>query len=272
MSWLSDAEKDVFRRLLKALDGTKNEFIVVGGQAARLFRYHPWARTVDWQPILTSDIDVATDDKGHRAGVDLGARVNQQGFEGQMEGDDRPPRTLYVSASGNAEIEFITPDRPKRNPTGVTIDVLGISAKKVPHLEILLVEPCVVTVPDVGDVRVPSPASYILQKTLTLTNRRTKEQRGKDALYAHDALQLFSTPQGVLAEVVAQASHVRSTLGRKQLAELQLNAAKLSDPRTDFVAEASRQAAAAGRRGQGTEAIALANKLGFRDLGLLPNP
>jgi hypothetical protein len=135
----------------------------------------------------------------------------------------------------------------------------------VKDLEPLLVEPTELEVPNVGRVRVPNPAGYIIQKVLTLTNRRSLEKKGKDALYAHDALLLFTHDGRIHPEVVALAARVLATLTRKQKTKLLETAAKLGDARTDFVAESARQAE--GRPGLHTaEAFALANRLGLKEL------
>ncbi len=262
MKLLTDEEADVLRRLLRAVGSVVPEFIIAGGQAARLLRLHPLATRLEWAPLLTSDTDVATVDQGHR-GHDLALAFETEGFTAALEGDDKPPRTHYQR--GNAEIELIVPDTPRRNSTGATVKILGASAQKVKDLEPLLVEPTELEVPDVGRVRVPNPAAYIIQKVLTLTNRRSPLKKGKDALYAHDALLLFTRDGQLHPDVVSLAGRVLATLTKKQKAKLLENAAKLGDARTDFVGESSRQAE--GRASLHTaEAIALANRLGFREL------
>ena len=263
MIQLSDDESEVLRRLLAALGDAFGEFVIAGGQAARLLRLHPLARELEWAPLLTSDVDVATQDKGHRSNVDLADTLEREGFKPSLAGEDVPPLTHYVL--GASEVELIVPDLPRRKHTGATVFVLGASAQKVADLEPLLVEPIELTVPKVGVVRVPNPAAYIIQKALTLTNRRSIAKKGKDALYVHDALQLFTKDARIQPEVVAQARRILATLGKSQKRRLTENVAKLSDGRTDFVAEASRQAS--GRPGvHSPEAIALANRLGFREL------
>ncbi len=259
---LTDEEADVLRRILRALGGVVPEFIIAGGQAARLLRLHPLAARLEWSPLLTSDTDVATVDKGHR-GNDLAKAFAAEGFTPTLEGDDVPPRTHYLR--GAAEIEIIVPDLARRHSTGATVEILGASAQKVKDLEPLLVEPTVLEVPDVGSVRVANPAAYIIQKVLTLTNRRSLHKKGKDALYAHDALLLFTHDGRIHPEVIALAARVLATLTKKQTAKLRETAAKLGDSRTDFVAESARQAE--GRLGRHTvEAIALANQLGLKEL------
>lgn len=101
MNLLTDEERDVFRRLLEALRGAEHEFVIGGGQAARLLRLHPFARTLEWAPVLTSDIDIASQAKGHRSAIALDKAIERAGFSARFEGDDRPPRTHYVL--GNAD-------------------------------------------------------------------------------------------------------------------------------------------------------------------------
>lgn len=114
-------------------------------------------------------------------------------------------------------------------------------------------------------MRVPNPAAYIIQKVLTLTNRRSIEKKGKDALYADDALLLFTLNGRIHPEVVALANSVMATLTKKQKTKLLETAARLGDARTDFVVESARQAE--GRPGlHSAEAFALANRLGLKDL------
>lgn len=262
MSVLSDEDRRGLCRLVAALSGAEHEFVIAGGQAARLYRFHPLARVLDWAPILTSDIDVATQDKGHRAIVNVGAQVEAQGFVATFEGDDRPPRTLYVLE--NAELEFIVPDVKRRHATGVTVDVLGVNAQRVPNLEPLLVAPVVLNIDGVGEVRLPNPAAYIVQKIITLTNRRTLAQKGKDALYVHDVLQLFMTATGLRRPIVEQAKEVTASLSRGQRLLLTENVTRLCDQQTDFVIEASRQAS--GRSVNSVAAITTALRLGFREL------
>lgn len=263
MIQLSDEEADVFRRLLEALGTARDQFVIAGGQASRLLRLHPLARELEWKPLLTGDVDVASHDKGLRSGVDVGEALQRAGFAPRLDGDDVPPLTHYVR--GGLEIELIVPDVPRRKATGATVSVLGASAQKVADLEPLLVEPIELEVPNVGQVRVPNPGAYILQKALTLSARRNVGKKGKDALYVHDALQLFTKDAHLQPEVIAMAKRVHDTLTKKQQKRLEENIEKLSDPGTDFVAEAARQAA--GRPGTHTaEAIALANRLGFREL------
>jgi len=180
-----------------------------------------------------------------------------------MAGDDRPPLTHY--SPGAAEIELIVPDLPRRHASGATVEILGASAQKVADLQPLLVEPIDLEVEGIGLVRLPNPGAYLLQKMITLGARRTLEKKGKDALYVHDVLLLFTHDGRVRSEVIEQAARVLKTLTRSQARRLRDHARKLGEPTTDFVAEAARQAADRPRAPT-AQSMAAANRLGLQEL------
>ena len=260
---LTEAEIDVLRRVLRAVDGIVPEFVIAGGQAARLLRYHPLAVAVDWAPLLTSDIDVATVDRGHR-GHRLAEALEGEGFVASFEGDDSPPRTHYEL--GEAELELIVPDLPRRHSTGATVSILGASAQKVKDLGPLLIDPVTVEVPAVGPVRLPNPAAYIIQKVITLNDRRSLGKKAKDAVYAHDALLLFTHGGRLHPSVAAQAAIVLAALSPSQRKRLHRNAQSLGDDRIDFVVEGSRQITGLRDSPTSAHAMATANRLGLEEL------
>lgn len=180
-----------------------------------------------------------------------------------MTGDDRPPLTHYTL--GAAEIELIVPDLPRRRASGATLEVVGASAQKVADLQPLLVDPIDLEVEGIGLVRLPNPGAYLLQKMITLSARRTLEKKGKDALYVHDVLLLFTHDGRIRSEVVEQAVRVQTTLTPSQAKRLRNNARSLGEPTTDFVAEAARQAADRPRAAT-AQSMATANRLGLSEL------
>lgn len=125
---------------------------------------------------------------------------------------------------GAAEIELIVPDFVRRYASGATVKSLGASAQRVKDLKLLLAEPTELEAPNVGRVRVPNPAAYIIQKVLTPTGARCK--KGQVCALRSDALRL-STLNGYHSEVVALASRVISKLTKKPKARLLETAAKL---------------------------------------------
>ena len=87
----------------------------------------------------------------------------------------------------------------KRNgEPDATVSTAGITAQKLRHLDILLINPWLIRVgPDQDvplarptDLKVASPASFIVQKLL-IQRDRTPGKRAQDVLYIHDVLELF---------------------------------------------------------------------------------
>lgn len=48
---------DNFARLIDALEPWLSELVIVGAWAHRLFRYHPEAQRVGYEPLITLDTD-----------------------------------------------------------------------------------------------------------------------------------------------------------------------------------------------------------------------
>lgn len=263
MSELTEDELETFRRLLRAMGSSRGEFVVAGGQASRLLRLHPNATRLDWAPILTTDIDVATRLKGHTTQHDLGKALADEGFTAEFLDTELPPVTHYVR--GTTEVEFIVPVVPERRASGPVVRLFGINAQKVDNLDLILEDVIEVELDKVGSIRVPSPAAYILQKTLTLTNRRELAKKGKDALYVHDAMRLFLDGASLHPFLVDAARALMKRLPQSRATMLTNNARKPANARTDFVVEASKQAQ--GRRSPHTpEVLAAFMKLTFIDL------
>ncbi len=61
-----------------------------------------------------------------------------------------------------------------------------------------------------------NPASFILQRLLVLPARPSTAKKGKDALYVHDVLQLFTHGGRIHNEVINQAQGVLQTLTAKE--------------------------------------------------------
>jgi hypothetical protein len=120
----------------------------------------------------------------------------------------------------------------------------GITAQKMRHLDVLLVEPWTITIPvqpgvldDPIDIRVPNAVSFIVQKLL-IHGTREPRKRAQDVLYIHDTLELFGPSlealRGLWSEKVdpamAQKTSRRAcTLGRELFANV-----------TDTIREAAR--------------------------------
>ncbi len=198
---MDDLEK--IARLLDALHPWLPHFVIVGGWAHRLHRFHPVAHQPSYAPLVTRDADVAFASAAPLVG-DIKAALKIAGFTQELSGEDIPPVTQYAlgAEDGGFYAEFHVPllgGTLKRDGTpGMTIAKAGITAQKLRHLDLLLTSPWSVHIsPDIGvpvhqplDVNVPNAVSFIAQKLL-IHKYRGPDKRAQDALYIHDTLDLF---------------------------------------------------------------------------------
>lgn len=194
---------DALAKLAEALSPWRAHLIFIGGWAHRIHRFHPWANKLEFKPIFTRDTDLAFANKAPIEG-DIKAALAAQGFAEQLTGEHKPPVAHYTLGDENSGFyaEFLTPligSGVKRGGTlDATMTMAGISAQKIRHLDILLVDPWVITLgPQNGvpltlsmDVQVANPLSFMVQKFLIQKNRPSGKQ-AQDVLYIYDTIELF---------------------------------------------------------------------------------
>jgi hypothetical protein len=241
-----------FALLIDALGPHLDRVVVVGGWAHRLFRHHPLAQVVPYQPLLTRDTDVAIPPGVRVDDANLRDRLLARGFSEEFLGDDRPPVTHYRLGRDDAGfyVEFLTPlaggEFTRDGTRDVTAAVAGISAQKLRHLDVLLIAPWTVALDLKGNstrVMIPNPVSYIAQKLLISAKRKPAE-RAKDLLYVHDTLELFARSLPDLHRVWSDL--VQPQLGSRTEANVRKAAARIGDSVTDDAREAARMAASRG--------------------------
>ncbi len=199
-----------FATLVEALNPWLDELVFIGGWGHRLHTLHPSAAKLDFAPLLTRDTDMAFQDVPSLKG-DLKTALLDKGFKEDPSGEATPPTTHYTWGDEQAGFyaEFLTPltgSGRKRlrvtdtNASDVTVRAGNISAQKIRHLDILLVDPWQVIVgPPHNDVplqravslRVANPLCFMVQKFLIKSSRPRRKQ-AQDLLYVHDTIQLFS--------------------------------------------------------------------------------
>lgn len=249
---LSESEVAILQRLHRALNAAGSELLIVGGQAARLMQFHELAHPIDWEALRTKDIDLAAPEPLRGPTHDLHGALVAEGFKPSLLGDDDPPLVRYVH--GPFEVELLVPERPRRHAKAV-VEIHGARAQVVANLEVLLFEPSVLEVPDVGRLPVVSPGPYVLQKLLTLRLRRSLAKKGKDTLYVHDTLQRFAHGGVLRPPIVEQTERAWRTLSKRQTTVARETHWLLTNPSGELIREAARQAL--GRGKHGAEAIAL---------------
>lgn len=207
-----------FVALLAALGDDLSRVVIVGGWAHRLFALHPLARRSASALITTLDVDVAVPTGANPSGLDR--RLREAAFRVELVGREAPV-TKYYPPDGADEfhVEFLAPRHGSESVRGgtarKTIEIGGVVACLLPHLEMLVEDAWRVTVSEergfpVGraryEVAIPNPARYMAHKLMVLEQRHAK--RPNDVRYVHDTIQLFGD---ALPELAKLASQIRWT-------------------------------------------------------------
>lgn len=193
-----------FATLVQALDAWRAHLIFIGGWAHRVHRLDPRANQLAYQPVFTKDSDLAFANKAPLEG-DIRAALIGRGFKEELAGEFRPPVAHYALGDKGSGFyaEFLTPlagsGYKRSGELDATMTAAGISAQKIRHLDILLVDPWVITVgpdnaiplPAPVDIRVVNPLCFMVQKFL-IQKDRNASKRAQDLLYIHDTLQAFA--------------------------------------------------------------------------------
>lgn len=203
MNRMSDTEK--FAKVAEALQPWLPAVVIAGGWAHRLHRLHALAEAPAYLPLMTRDVDVALGPPPSLDEADIRERLLASGFTEETSGEDQPPVTHYQIGAVEQPfyVEFLTPlvgSENKRDGTpDITERIRGVSAQKLQHLDVLLLDPWLVKIgaengfplEEPVTLRVANPAAYIAQKLLILRKRK-RDDRARDVLYLHDTLQTFA--------------------------------------------------------------------------------
>lgn len=192
-----------FAKLVRAVTPWRGQLVFIGGWGHRLHTLHSSAGRMDFAPVFTRDTDLAFANKTPLEG-DIKSALLDQGFQEELAGEFKPPAAHYTLGNdrGGFYAEFLTPlvgSGYKRNgEKDATVKTAGISAQKIRHLGILMVDPWVITVGEANgfpletpvDVQVANPLCFMVQKLL-IKQDRSKRKQAQDLLYIHDTIQLF---------------------------------------------------------------------------------
>lgn len=194
---------DALAKLAQALSPWRAHLVFIGGWAHRIHRFDPRANKLEYQPVFTRDTDLAFANRAPIEG-DIKAALIQHGFEEQLTGEHKPPVAHYSlgDENGGFYAEFLTPmigSGVKRSGAqDATMAMAGISAQKIRYLDILLVDPWVITLdpqsgvplPSLMDVQVANPLCFMVQKFL-IQEYRPAAKQAQDVLYIFDTIELF---------------------------------------------------------------------------------
>ena len=196
---------DALAKLAQALSPWRDHLVFIGGWAHRIHRFDPRANKLEYQPVFTRDTDLAFANRAPIEG-DIKTALVQHGFKEQLAGQHKPPVAHYTlgDENGGFYAEFLTPlvgsGIKRSGEPDATMKMAGISAQKIRYLDILLVDPWVITLdPQFGiplqssmDVQVANPLCFIVQKFL-IQKYRPAAKRAQDVLYIYDTIELFGT-------------------------------------------------------------------------------
>lgn len=245
------SDVEYFARLVDALEPWLGQVVIIGGWAHRLYRLHPLAQTLDYEPLGTFDTDVAVPLNLPATGEQIHERLLGRGFQEELLGDTRPPAAHYRVQSGDTSFyaEFLTPIEGGEVKRGgrrdVTARVSGVSVQKLRHLELLFQNPWDVTIsPAVGyptpiarRTIVPNPAAFLVQKIL-IHDKRTRDKRAKDILYIHDTIETFGSNLAAVRE--QWKTYVRPALQPKTIRLVDTAAKRFFREVDDTIREAAR--------------------------------
>jgi hypothetical protein len=192
-----------FARLIRAIEPWREQLVLAGGWAHRLHRFHPIAKAISYRPIATKDADLVFG-AGVRLEGSIRDALTRADFKEEFSGEHRPPVAHYTMRDGGAGFyaEFLTPLRGsgtrRTGEPDATVAKAGVTAQKLRHLELLLIEPWPIRIDaDQGvtattpmDVLVANPVAFIVQKLL-IQKYRSAAKKAQDALYIHDTIELF---------------------------------------------------------------------------------
>ena len=249
MAGASDVE--YFVRLVDALEPWLEQVVIIGGWAHRLYRLHPLAQPLNYEPLGTFDTDVAVPPSLSAPGEQIHERLVGRDFHEELLGDTRPPAAHYRVQSGGTIFyaEFLTSLEGSEVKRGgrrdVTARVSGVSVQKLRHLELMFQNPWdVIISPAVGyptprsrRLLIPNPAAFLVQKIL-VHEKRNRDKRSKDILYIHDTIETFGSTLAAIRE--QWETNVRPVLHPKAVLRVERAAVEYFREVDDTIREAAR--------------------------------
>lgn len=247
------SELEYFARLIQVLDPWLDKVVVIGGWAHRLYRLHPLAQPLDYEPLSTFDTDIAVPMNLPATGEQLRTRLLEENFHEELLGDTQPPAAHYRIESGDNSFyaEFLTPleggEIKRGGRRDVTARIAGVSVQKLRYLELMLQHPwSVMIAPELGyptpglrHILIPNPAAFLVQKIL-IHDRRSHDKRAKDVLYIHDTIETFGA--NLLAIREQWQTNILPTLHRKAVRKVECAAEEYFGEVDDIILEATRMA------------------------------
>ena len=173
--------------VLRILASYSEDLVLVGGWVPSLYARHLGleARV----PLFTRDIDLAVPRSLNTRERTVDDLLKEAGLEDRFKSRLKPPAVSYVGTldGSEVEVEFLTNESGDRE--GPRVVQPGLNAVGLHYVDLLMESAFPLEV-EVGGrplaVRVPGPASYIVQKSLVFPQRPNPEKKAKDLYYIFD--------------------------------------------------------------------------------------
>jgi len=107
----SSQDRTAFARVVRALRPYLDELVFVGGWAHRLLALHELAGALDFQPLMTSDADIATEGRSRVQGSSMRDLLRQNGFTEELSGDE--DRLLRRTGWEKRRVRLVDADLPR---------------------------------------------------------------------------------------------------------------------------------------------------------------
>jgi hypothetical protein len=194
-------------RTLSIIEPYLQDLILVGGFASLLYGLHKEAENDDNPPLITYDIDLASEGKVAIKGEkSIRESLEEEGFKCELVGKFKEPILKYYpteKADSEYYVEFLAPlhgSETKRNGKPDLIQKIqrDLSAQKLRYLDLLLRNTWTIHTSNLSAlegypnlaIKLPHPCMYIMQKVLTLSKRQPMD-RNKDYAYIYQTLTYF---------------------------------------------------------------------------------
>jgi len=204
-----------------------DDIVVIGGVANALLRHHPLAASTDIPVLGTTDIDLATLERISRKGrPPLTDLLRDAGVAPTYQPEHSPPVIKFVGkADPNLEIEFLCPlkgseyRRSGKRQVAASIQE-DVTAQQLRYLDLLLFEPwsldahqvpVLKSLPTRTVVRLPNPASFVMQKVLIRSQGRSPAHCEKDCGYIYETAVTF---RDAVPELSALASRLKNHVSK----------------------------------------------------------
>ncbi|MGK5085660.1 GSU2403 family nucleotidyltransferase fold protein [Bdellovibrionota bacterium FG-1] len=192
-----------FGSLVQALEPYLSNIVFIGGVSNALYGYHPAAQPSGRRPLMTKDLDLATDRKipVSPEAPRIAELLDGAGFKANQEvlmtyGLTKFRLDTGAASSADFEIEFLCPLVGKDRGEMAAEVQAGVSATPLRFMDLPLWDPWHLEVrrlPGLSEfgqtIQIPNPAAYLVQKFITMFRREGRTRKSamqKDAFYIYE--------------------------------------------------------------------------------------